>query len=152
MPITVENASISHLERLYEIERECFEEEAFTKQQIAQLLRDSNSIGLVAKEDGNIIGFIIGALSRDNELLIGHILTIDVSLSHRRRGIGLRLLQEMEKIFKEKGAKICRLEAREDNVAALNLYRKLGYKKVRVLRHYYGKCSWNSSGKDFAIN
>lgn len=138
MPITIENASINHLERLYEIEKECFEKEAFTKQQIAQLLRDNNSIGLVAKEDGNIIGFIIGALSRDDELPIGHILTIDVSLSHRRRGIGLRLLQEMEKIFKEKGAKICRLEAREDNVAALNLYRKLGYKKVRVLRHYYG--------------
>jgi len=139
MPITIEDASIRHLERLYEIEMECFKKEAFTKQQIAQLLQDSNSISLVAKEDGNIIGFIIGAVSVENENIVGHILTIDVSPSHRRRGVGFKLLQEMEKIFKDRGVKICRLEAREDNVAALNLYRKLGYRKIGVLEYYYGE-------------
>jgi ribosomal-protein-alanine acetyltransferase len=138
MPITIEDASIRHLERLYEIEMECFKKEAFTKQQIAQLLQNSNSISLVAKENGNIIGFIIGALSMEDGI-VGHVLTIDVSPSHRRKGVGLKLLQEMEKIFRDRGAKVCRLEVREDNVAAISLYRKLGYRKVGMLKHYYGE-------------
>jgi ribosomal-protein-alanine acetyltransferase len=139
MPITIEDASIRHLERLYEIEMECFKKEAFTKQQIAQLLQNSNSISLVAKEDGNIIGFIIGALFMEDGNIVGHVLTIDVSPSHRRKGVGLKLLQEMEKIFRDRGAKVCRLEVREDNVAAISLYRKLGYRKVGMLKHYYGE-------------
>jgi len=139
MPITIEDASIRHLERLYEIEMECFKKEAFTKQQIAQLLQNSNSISLVAKENGNIIGFIIGALSMEDGNIVGHVLTIDVSPSHRRKGVGLKLLQEMEKIFRDRGAKVCHLEVREDNVAAISLYRKLGYRKVGMLKHYYGE-------------
>lgn len=138
MPITIEDASIKHLDRLYEIEMECFKKEAFTRQQIARLLQNSNSISLVAKENGNIIGFIIGALSMENGNLVGHILTIDVAPSHRRKGVGIRLLQEIEKIFKSRQVKICRLEAREDNIAALNLYQKLGYKRVGKLKYYYG--------------
>lgn len=138
MPITIEEASIKYLDKLYEIEMECFKREAFTKQQIARLLRNSNSISLIAKDEENIVGFIIGVLSVENGDLVGHILTIDVSLSHRRKGVGIKLLHEIEKIFKDRGAKICRLEVREDNVAALNLYRKLGYRKVGELKYYYG--------------
>lgn len=139
MAITIEDASIKHLDRLYEIEMECFTREAFTKQQIAQLLVNPNSVSLIAKGDNKIVGFIIGMLSIEDNMLIGHVLTIDVSPSHRRKGVGIKLLHEIEKIFKDKQARICRLEMREDNVAALNLYRKLGYKKVAKLEYYYGE-------------
>jgi ribosomal-protein-alanine acetyltransferase len=137
MELTIEDASIQHLDSLYEIEMKCFTKEAFTKQQIAHLLTDYNSIGLVAKVNGQIAGFIIGRIYVDEESLIGHILTLDVSPAHRQKGIAQRLLLEIEKIFKGKGVKECRLEVREDNIAAINLYRKLGYEKVGKLRHYY---------------
>jgi len=139
MLMTIEDASIKHLDRLYEIERECFEKEAFTQKQIAQLLADYNSITLIAKKNDQIEGFIIGTLYFKRTALSGHILTLDVSLSHRRQGIGERLLLKIEGIFKEKGAKTCHLEVREDNIAALGLYEKLGYKKIGKLENYYGK-------------
>jgi len=138
MTITVEDASIKHLDKLYEIEMKCFKKEAFTKQQIAQLLKNPNSISLIAKDNGNIVGFVIGMLSVEDGSLVGHILTIDVSPNHRRKGVGIKLLQEIEKIFKNKQAIACRLEVREDNVAALNLYQKLGYRGVGKLEYYYG--------------
>ena len=138
MSVTIEDASIRHLDRLYEIEIECFEREAFTKQQIAHLLTDYNSVSLVAKVNGEIVGFIIGMIYLERNSLTGHILTIDISLIHRRRGIAQKLLQEIEKIFKGKGVKACRLEVREDNIAALRLYQKFGYKKVAKLKNYYG--------------
>jgi ribosomal-protein-alanine acetyltransferase len=116
---------------------ECFEKEAFTKQQIAYLLNDYNSISLVAKENEKIVGFIIGRIHVERKSLIGHILTIDILPAYRRKGIAVKLLQEIERIFKEKGVKVCHLEVREDNVAALSLYQKSGYKKIGRLENYY---------------
>jgi len=138
MLVTIEKASIKHLDRLYEIEIKCFEREAFTKQQIACMLTDSNSVSLVSRVKGKIVGFVIGKIYMDKKSATGHILTIDVSLEHRRKGIGQRLLQEIEKIFRDSGVKICCLETREDNIAALNLYQKFGYKRVGRLENYYG--------------
>ena len=138
MEIKLEDASIRHLDRLYEIEKECFAKEAFTKPQIAYLLTEYNSIGLIAKVNREIAGFVIGWIDSERKSLVGHILTIDVASAYRRRRIAQKLLQEIEKLFKEKGVKMCRLEVREDNVAALNLYEKLGYKKAHRLERYYG--------------
>lgn len=136
--MNIEDASITHLDRLFEIEMECFKSEAFTKQQIAQLLTNQNCISLIAKENDKIIGFIIGMVYVEDNVLTGHVLTIDVSPSHRRKGVGIKLLQELEKIFRDRRVKVSRLEVREDNLAALSLYQKLGYKKVGKLHHYYG--------------
>ncbi|MEM2971356.1 MAG: ribosomal protein S18-alanine N-acetyltransferase [Candidatus Bathyarchaeia archaeon] len=138
MSLVIEDASIQQLDRLYEIEMECFKEEAFKKQQIASLLTNYNSISLVAKMNGEIVGFIIGVIYFERNSLVGHILTIDVSPKHRRKGVAQSLLQEIEKIFMEKGVKSCHLEVREDNIAALRLYQKLGYKKVAKIKGYYG--------------
>jgi len=138
MALTIEDASTRHLDRLYEIEIECFEREAFTKQQIAQLLKDYNSVGLITKVNSKIVGFIIGMMHFERNSLVGHILTIDVSEAYRQKKIAEKLMQEIEKIFKEKGAATCNLEVREDNIAALNLYKKLGYRKIAKLKNYYG--------------
>lgn len=138
MQVTVEDASLRHLDRLYEIEIKCFEREAFTKQQIANLLTNYNAVGLIAKLNGEIVGFVIGMLYADDDRIVGHILTVDVLPEYRRRGIGLRLLEEIEKIFRGKGANVSVLEVREDNIAALRLYQKLGYKRAAKLKYYYG--------------
>jgi len=138
MTMTIEDASIRHLDKLYEIEMECFQKEAFTRLQIAYLLIDYNSISLIAKMNEKIVGFIIGRIHVERKSAIGHILTIDVSPAHRRKGVAQRLLEEIERIFSERGAKVCYLETREDNIAALSLYQKFGYKKIGRLKNYYG--------------
>jgi ribosomal-protein-alanine acetyltransferase len=138
MKIKVEDASVRFLDKFYEIEKRCFEREAFTKQQIAYLLTNYNAIGLVARVNGEIAGFVIGRIDVGRNMPFGHILTVDIEPSHRRKGIAQKLLREIEAIFTERGIKECRLEVREDNVAASNLYQKLGYKKVGKLEKYYG--------------
>jgi len=137
MTVTLDYASVKNLDRLCEIEKECFDLEAFTRKQIAQLLTDYNTVSLVARENGEIVGFVVGAIYPDGEAVSGHVLTIDVSSSHRRRGIGKMLLKEMESIFVQKGVGVSCLEVREDNAAALGLYRELGYKRVARLENYY---------------
>jgi ribosomal-protein-alanine acetyltransferase len=138
MSAKVEDASVHDLSKLYEIEIACFSREAFSRSQLANLLKDYNSIALVAKIDSEIAGFIIGIIYFERNQLAGHILTVDVSPKNRRRGIGICLLQEIEKLFRGKGVKTSNLEVREDNLAGIRLYEKAGYRKVGKLKNYYG--------------
>ena len=138
MEITVEDLSIKLLDKLYDIEKQCFDKEAFSKQQIAYLIRDYNSIGLAASADKELVGFVIARVDIHRNMRFGHILTVDVSPAYRRMGIARKLLTQIEELLRQKGATECRLEVRETNAAALSLYEKLGYKKVGRLERYYG--------------
>lgn len=138
MDIKLEALSIRLLYELYEIESQCFGQEAFSKQQLAYLLTDYNALGLAARVNGEIAGFAIARIDIVENASIGHILTVDIAPSYRRKGIAQKILHEIEALFKERGIKECRLEVREDNAAAVNLYQKLGYKKVGRLENYYG--------------
>ncbi|MGA2683172.1 MAG: ribosomal protein S18-alanine N-acetyltransferase [Candidatus Bathyarchaeia archaeon] len=138
MKVKIETASIRLLDKFCEIENQCFDQEAFTKRQLAYLLTDYNSIGLIAKTDSDIAGFIISEVEIENDKPFGHIITINVALPYRRKGIGTQMLKEIEKILKEKGVNECHLEVREDNSAALKLYQKSGYQKIAKLEKYYG--------------
>lgn len=139
MPIAINDASVKDLDRLHHIEQECFKDEAFSKQQLASLLKSYNGISLVARERLKIIGFIIGTLEFEDNILVGHVLTIDVSFSCRGRGVGQSLLESLEKILATKDVRECRLEVREGNTEALLLYAKAGYKKTKRLPAYYGQ-------------
>lgn len=137
--ITIEDASIRMLDDFYKIEQQCFREEAFSKQQISYLLLDYNTVNLVARIGGELAGFIIARIDLVRNHSFGHIMTIDVAPSCRRMGVGQRLMEETEVIFKQKGAEEIRLEVREGNVAAIALYEKLGYKRISRLANYYGE-------------
>ena len=139
MEISVEDASVRFLDELYEIEKQSFKEEAFSKRQIAYLLADYNAISIVARVEGKISGFVIGRIDLVWGRPVGHIMTLDVAPTLRRRGVATRLMLETEKILRQKGIRECFLEVRENNVAALGLYTKLGYCRVSDLEHYYGR-------------
>jgi [ribosomal protein S18]-alanine N-acetyltransferase len=139
MEIKIETASIRLLDKLCEIEQQCFDQEAFSKRQISYLLTDYNTIALVAKTNSDIAGFIITQIEIENNTLYGHIITINVSPSYRRKGIASKMLKETEELLKQKSMGECHLEVREDNAAALKLYQNSGYQKIGRLEKYYGK-------------
>jgi ribosomal-protein-alanine N-acetyltransferase len=138
MKVKIEDATSDVLDELCEIEKQCFAGEAFSRQQIAYLLTDYNTIALTARVNNEIAGFIIGQIDIVNNTPEGHIITVNTVPAYRRKGIAHKLLHEIEALFKEKGIKECRLEVREDNIAAAELYQKLGYEKVGKLENYYG--------------
>lgn len=138
MSITVRQAAIGDLQVLWKIEIECFGVEAFTKEQIAYLLKSPVGVSIVALIDREIVGFILSLIYEFNEIKVGHIFTIDVLVEHRRKGVASRLLGGLEGSLIEKDVGTCFLEVRADNVAARGLYRKHGYTEVERLKDYYG--------------
>lgn len=139
LPIIVLHADLKDLETLYKIEKECFSNEAFSKQQIAYFLKTSNAVSLVAQVDGKTAGFITGLIEQHGKSRIAHIYTVDVVPKYRRIGVGLKLLEEIEKDFTEKGAEACFLEVRFNNLAARKLYQKHGYIEIGKLNNYYAR-------------
>lgn len=139
MSIVVRRAESRDLDAIWEIEKKCFTDEAFTKEQIAYLLEAPSGISLVAQIDHEIAGFIIGLIHQSDKTRTCHIYTIDVLTKHRRKGVASRLLSELEGALIKSGVTACYLEARANNVAAQKLYQKHGYTKAAQLKDYYGR-------------
>jgi ribosomal-protein-alanine acetyltransferase len=135
--IRLETANLQFLDELYRIEEECFDEEAFTKRQLAYLLTAHNAITLAAKDDRNIVGFIIVQVEI-TDVKFGHIITLSVVQSYRCKKIATCMIKEIERLLKQRGIVECRLEVREDNYVAISLYKKLGYQRIGKLERYYG--------------
>jgi ribosomal-protein-alanine N-acetyltransferase len=137
MLMEIRKATVEDLQDVYNIERVAFAREAFSERQIRALLNASNAINLLAHVKGEVVGFSIGLLhDRENEK-IGHLITLDVAMNARRRGVGFRLLGEFEKSLIACGAEECFLEVGTDNYAARELYRKAGYVEISLLDDYY---------------
>jgi len=103
------------------------------------LLGDCNSVSLVASVDGCVTGFVILQLKHDGKMVFGHIVTLNVATVFRRRGIAQRLLFRCEEVLKLQRVTECRLEVRQNNYAALELYRRMDYEEVCLLKWYYGR-------------
>ncbi len=142
MSVSIEKAKVDDLEVLYKIERECFATEAFSKRQIASFLRRPNSISLSAKINDEIVGFLIASIYEMTNENIAHVITLDVAMKARRKRVGLRLFENLERILEKNEVKACYLEVRVDNKAARKFYRKLGYVETEIMKDYY------CSGKD----
>jgi len=88
---------------------------------------------LVAEKDENVIGFVIGIVQKKE----GHVLVIAIRDDYKKRGIGTFLMKKLIDAYKKKGITRLELEVRASNVAALSMYRNLGFKITNRLKHYY---------------
>jgi tRNA threonylcarbamoyl adenosine modification protein YeaZ/ribosomal-protein-alanine acetyltransferase len=89
---------------------------------------------LVAEKDGEIVGYCGVMLAGD----VTDILTITVSSTHRRLGIGREFLKRMIDWSRNKKVPAMMLEVRIGNEAALPLYTEYGFYPISIRRDYYG--------------
>jgi len=68
----------------------------------------------------------------------GRLYSIAVEPEFRGKGIGKALLMECLEALRRENVSACVLEVDDENKPAIALYEKAGFKKVRLLPHYYG--------------
>ena len=94
----------------------------------------------VAVLDGKIVGYINGYIGENSEVYyyepVAYLDCLCVDKSVRNKGIGKKLIDEFTKTVKSKGAKYIKLNAFENNIPAVTLYKELGYEEYSV---YYMK-------------
>jgi len=80
----------------------------------------------VAEEDDKIVGFSRVHFYKWNRS--AYVINLLVDMGYRRRGIGTLLLKIMEEFAKEKKARVLMFDTAVDNIPALNLYLKSGFR------------------------
>lgn len=103
-------------------------------------LKSENSKYIVAKENGNIVGFA-GIWFSPIDAEITNIVT---KKTERKRGIGTLLLGKLIEMAKESNKDNISLEVNENNIPAGMLYESAGFEVVGIRKNYY-------NGKDNAI-
>lgn len=129
----------SDYDALFQLDQQCFEPGiAYSRADLKAFLSLPLSISLLAEStSGALIGFIIAEVRRKGELRVGHIVTIDVDASMRRKGLGRALLFAAEKRLKEMGIGRVRLEVAVNNLGAQAFYKQEGYEGIGRIQGYY---------------
>lgn len=92
----------------------------------------------VAKSNGQIVGFAsLSIVNKNDELIVKKVDTVyisDMSVlpEYRNMGIGRKLLDKANEFAKEKGIKYIKLIVFADNIKAMSLYEKKGFKNYEV--------------------
>lgn len=129
-------ATLKDFEQICEIEQACFVE-PYTREQLMYEFNENplNKI-LVAYDEDKIVGFVDYMITFNSATIS----QIAVLPNYRKKGLGSKLLEEMEKSFPKEIDDVVEtitLEVRESNINAISFYKKNGYENVVIKKHYY---------------
>ena len=128
-------ASYSDIIRIAELEKLCFSE-PWSHESLMSCFKNPEYIFFTAKESG---GNIIGYSSMRYVLDEAEICNVAVDIEERRKGVASALMKEILKTAEELKLKSIFLEVRESNLAAINLYERLEFKKSGIRKNFYEK-------------
>lgn len=126
-------AGLGDLGDIHRLERAVFSRDAYEAVTISGMLLWPFNVNLKSVVgDGKLVGHVAGQARPFSK--VGWIITLAVAPAFQRRGIGWELLAACEARMDRR---VVRLTVRSSNVAALALYEKAGYTRVRVWHRYY---------------
>jgi len=136
MEVKIEQMTAKNLEQILKIEKESFNSPWSRHSFLRDINDNSYAIYLTAKIKEKVVGYI-GTWLLIDEL---HITNLAVDPEYRQQGIATRLLKKVIRMIKEDNSvalSLITLEVRESNRAAIKLYQKLGFSRIRVRPNYY---------------
>ncbi|MEK7553032.1 MAG: GNAT family N-acetyltransferase [Patescibacteria group bacterium] len=84
---------------------------------------------LVAKDGDRFVGYLSIFFARFRKMKTNAYLVLSVREGYRGQGIGTRLMQEAEKLARERGIRRLELEVFAKNKQAYGLFKRLGYEE-----------------------
>ncbi len=120
-----------HLSDVAELERLCFSN-PWSEDALGLLLSDA-ALGLVVMQNGRAVAYV-GMMQVLDE---GQVTNVAVHPDHRRRGLGARLLEGLDKEARARALAEIVLEVRVSNAAAIALYERSGYLTAGTRRGFY---------------
>jgi len=136
--ITVAPMAPADLDEVLVIERHSFPS-AWSRGSYERELRNRSSYYFAARHEDRLVGYIGMWVMVDE----AHITTLAVHPGCRRRGLGSHLLRLLIEHARQRGVGRVTLEVREQNLAAISMYRTFGFQQTGVLQGYYGDTGEN---------
>jgi ribosomal-protein-alanine N-acetyltransferase len=127
--------TLADLRALEVLENRAFSGDRLCRRSFARFLTSPNASLLVGAQAGVLYGYALVLFRSGSQAARLYSLAVDPSC--RRCGLGTELLTAAEEAARSRGAGVMRLELREDNDSAANLYRWSGYRKIKRISRYY---------------
>jgi ribosomal-protein-alanine N-acetyltransferase len=124
---------LRHLARVLRIERASFGAEAWPRKYFLELYRDCRDFFVVAKVGGRVAGYAVACAEKRN----AEIASLAVHPDYRRRGVAGVLMRHTLRELGAAGVGRVELMVRTGNTAGAQLYRSLGFRRVRMVPRYY---------------
>ena len=142
IPITIRQATLSDLDEMLAIEEANFSaEEAVSRQSLEECIRKSAGTFLVARDENQLVGYVLGAEVSETHtqaLLNLEIKRLAIHPDHRGQGLGTLLLASLKQVAVEGGAKCLRLTCSDD---FLSYFEMNGFVEEEVTDSHYGSGS-----------
>lgn len=137
MSVAIRNTTVEDSASIHNIAVACGID-AWTADQYRDETNRSDAIFLIAAEDSEIVGFIVGrSVPGTAEGLDGEVYNIAVLPQFRGRGIGQSLLENALKHFRTRRCRSVWLEVRASNVGAIYFYEINGFTRITIRRNFY---------------
>jgi [ribosomal protein S18]-alanine N-acetyltransferase len=138
--IRLRSFQMRDLAGLHQLDQVCFPRDiAYSRAELQYFLTHPKCSCWIAEQpDDKLAGFVIFERSKRHGRRAGHIVTLDIDPEERRRGLGTLLMQTGEEQMRQEGAGVLSLEVAENNPAAQQFYRSLGFVTRGRIAKYYG--------------
>jgi ribosomal-protein-alanine N-acetyltransferase len=138
---SIRRARHNDLPLILQVEEKSFARDAWDSEVFLDYLaRPANSVFLVATANRVVVGYALAAYGGTG----AEIHSVAVTPEHRGRGVGAALLTRVIGLLQRGDAPLIDLTVRLENHAAVHLYKKLGFERVRRVDGYYedGAPAW----------
>jgi ribosomal-protein-alanine N-acetyltransferase len=138
----VRQADLGDINDIIKINRQCLPEN-YSFDFFYRILTDFGFACAVAEQDDQVVGYLLCRLERPFSSFLGmnpakgHVISIAVLPRYRRQGLGIEIMKYgMKKMIEQKVSTVY-LEVRVSNIAAVEMYKKLGFYIKREHKEYY---------------
>ncbi len=133
--LKLELAQKKDVQELISLEKICFQEDAFSKNQITYLVTKAKGEFIVIRQNNKILAYLIIS-KRDTSKQI-RIYSIAIAPEARGLGLAKRLMSYVEEVCKQESKERISLEVSKENGPAIQLYQSFGYEVVGERPNYY---------------
>ena len=126
------SAKTSDIENIIEIMRDGYHK-CWDKKNFLNLIENKNSILYILKDKKNTVGFVAGTISDPD----CDIIMMIIDNKSRQKGFGSLLLSSTLCLLKGMGITNIYLEVAVNNIHAIDLYEKNGFKRINTRESYY---------------
>lgn len=121
---------------------------SWNKEEFLNCYKMNNVETYIAITDSNILGFItVQTILQDIEIL-----NICVDIEHRKKGIGKLLIKHIIDVTLTKKDTNIFLEVNVNNIKAIELYKKVGFKIISTRKGYYLNKLTNNKEDAYIMN
>lgn len=139
---TIRQAELSDINEIMKINKICLPEN-YSFDFFYRILSDFGYACVIGELEGEIVGYVLSRIERPFTSFLGvqsakgHVISIAIIPKYRRKGLGIKIMKYGLKKLIDHEVETIYLEVRVSNVAAIEMYRKLGFYIKKEFKEYY---------------